>query len=66
MIKEIFDVSIDNSNLLKDWRNCKGKEYKDWIVNQRCSRKRDLAKEIDMRFKKYYESKTGEIMKTLK
>ena len=67
MIKGIFDIIIDNSNLRKEWNKYKDcEEYKDWDVNQKSSRKRDFAKEIDMRFKKYYESKTGEILKTLK
>ena len=64
-MKSIFEVKIDASNLGKDIEKYKNKEYKEWDVNKKSARKRDLAIEMDNRFKNYIQSKRDVIMESL-
>lgn len=65
MMNSLFEVKIDESNLGKDVDKFQNKEYKEWDVNKKSARKKDLAIEMDKRFKNYIQSKRDVIMKTL-
>lgn len=65
-MKSIFEVKIDASNLGKDVDKFQNKEYKEWDVNKKSARKRDLAIEMDKRYKNYMQSKRNVIMESIK
>lgn len=66
MMNSLFEVKIDESNLGKDIEKYKNKEYKEWDVNKISARKRDLAIEMDKRYKNYIQSKINVIMESVK
>lgn len=66
MMNSLFEVKIDESNLGKDIEKYQNKEYKEWDVNKKSARKRDLAIEMDKRYKNYIQSKRDVIMESVK
>ena len=64
-MKSIFEVKIDASNLGKDIDKFQNKEYKEWDVNKKSARKRDLAIEMDKRYKNFIQSKKDGILNSV-